>query len=274
MVDTLVKIAVGLALENAIYNGQVIQHLASLYSDPDMERALRLHDELISSNDHLERETAFFLQLGLDTGPPQGDPLGLAGEMREMEHLLYAYLNKYGRAQKTMNDWLNYIANASQSIIDGYWTDAKILLSLAVQASQDPTVEALKTNPELRYRVETLQGATASYFQELKGYPLKLKISDESAASILMIQGPLLEMLQKPNIVEDKTGDEYAIKVVRGSHTAIKYLMEKNGSEAKHELLNVERLLESWLEDLGDDENRSQLDDYYVNVKSVLGTLT
>ena len=274
MVDTLVKIAVGMALENAIYNGQEIQHLTSLYSDPDMERALKLHDELISSNDHLERETAFFLQLGLDIGPLQGDPLGLAGELREMEHLLYAYLNKYGRAQKAMNDWLNYIANASQSIIDGYWTDAKILLSLAVQASQDPTVEALKTNPELRYRVETLQGATASYFQELKGYPLKLKIGDESAASILMIQGPLLEMLQKPNIVEDKTRDEYAIKVVRGSHTAIKYLMEKKESEAKRELLNVERLLESWLENLGDDENRPQLDDYYVNVKSVLGTLT
>ena len=274
MVNTLVKIAIGLALENAIYNGQEIRRLTSLYSDPSMERALKLHDQLISSNDHLERETAFFLQLGLDIGPLQGDPLGLVGEMREMEHLLYAYLNKYGRAQKAMNDWLNYIANVSQSIIDGYWTDAKILLSLAVQTSQDPAVEALKTNPELRYRVETLQGATASYFQELKGYPLKLKIGDERAASILMIQVPLLEMLQKPNIVEDKTGDEYAIKVVRGSHTAIKYLMEKKESEAKRELLNVERLLESWLEDLGDDENRPQLDDYYVNVKSVVGTLT
>ena len=274
MVDTLVKIAVGLALENAIYNGQEIQRLTSLYSDPDVEGAIKLHDELISSNDHLERETAFFLQLGLDIGPLQGDPLGLAGELREMEHLLYAYLNKYGRAQKAMNDWLNYIANASQSIIDGYWTDAKTLLSLAVQVSQDPTVEALKTNPELRYRVETLQGATASYFQELKGYPLKLKIGDESAASILMIQGPLLEMLQKPFIVEDKSGDEYAIKVVRGSHTAIKYLMEKKESEAKRELLNVEKLLERWLENLGDDENRPQLDDYYKNVKSVVGTLT
>ena len=94
MVDTLVKIAVGLALENAIYNGQEIQHLTSLYSDPDVERVINLHDELISSKDHLERETAFFLQLGLDTGPFQGAPLGLAGEMREMEHLLYAYLNK------------------------------------------------------------------------------------------------------------------------------------------------------------------------------------
>jgi len=173
-----------------------------------------------------------------------------------------------------MNDWLNYIANASQSIIDGYWTDAKILLSLAVQVSQDPTVEALKTNPELRYRVETLQGATASYFQELKGYPLKLKISDESIASILMIQEPLLEMLQKPNIVEEKSEDENVIKVVRGSRTAIKYLMEKKESEAKRELQNVERLLESWLENLGDDENRPQLDEYHENVKKALNTLT
>ena len=274
MVNTLVKIAVGRALENAIYNGQEIQHLTWLYSAPDVERVLELHDELISSNDHLERETAFFLQLGLDIGPLQGDPMGLAGEMREMEHLLYAYLNKYGRAQRVMNDWLNYIANASQSIIDSYWTDAKILLSLAVQTSQDPTVEALKTNPELRYRVETLQGATASYFQELKGYPLKLMISDESAEAILMLQEPLLEMLQSPNIVEDKSEDEYAIKVVRGSHTAIKYLMEKKESEAKRELLSVERLLENWLENLGDDENRPQLDDYHENVKKVIGALT
>ena len=149
MEDKLVKIAIGLALENAIYNGQEIRRLTSLYSDPGMERALKLHDQLISSKDHLERETAFFLQLGMDIGPLQGDPLGLVEGMREMEHLLYAYLNKYGRAQKAMNDWLNYIANVSQSIIDGYWTDAKILLSLAVQTSQDPAVEALKTNPEL-----------------------------------------------------------------------------------------------------------------------------
>ena len=274
MVDTLVKIAVGMALENAIYNGQEIQHLTSLYSDPDTERALKLHDELISSNDHLERETAFFLQLGLDIGPLQGDPLGLAGEMREMEHLLYAYLNKYGRAQKALNDWLNYVVNSSQSIIDGYWTDAKILLSLAVQTSQDPSVEALKTNPEFRYRVEILQGATASYFKELKGYPLKLKISDESAEAILMIQEPLLEMLQSPHIVEVNSEEENAIKVVRGSHTAIKYLMEKRETEAKRELLNVEKLLESWLENLGDDVNSPQLEGYYEKVKNVLSTLT
>jgi len=273
MDESLVKIAVGLALENAIYNEQEIQDLTSLFSAPDHEKVLKLHDRLISSEDHQERETAVFLQLGLDIGPLHGDPLGLAEEMREMEHLLYAYLNKYGRAQKALNDWLNYVANASQSIIDGYWTDAKILLSLAVQTSQDPTVEALKTNPELKYKVETLQGATASYFQELKGYPLKLKISDESAEAILMIQEPLLEMLQSPNIVEDKSEDEFSIKVVRGSHTAVKYLMEKRESEAKREILNVERLLERWLENMGDDVNRPQLEGYYENVKMVSSTL-
>ena len=273
MVSTLTKIAVGLALENAIYNGQEIWRLSQLYSDPNTELVRDLQDELISSNDHLERETAFFLQLGLDIGPLQGDPAGLAGEMREMEHLLYAYLNKYGRAQKAMNDWLNYIANASQSIIDGYWTDAKILLSLAVQTSLDPTVEALKDNPELRYRVETLQGATASYFQELKGYPLKLKISEEIAEAILMVQEPLLALLQDPKIVEDTSEDEYAIKVVRGSHTAIKFLMENRESEAKRELQNVERLLESWLGNLGDDMSRPQLGEYQRNVKRALSTL-
>lgn len=273
MGERVVKLAVGLALENAIYNGRQIKHLNALYSDPDTERVRELHDELISSNDHLERETAFFLQLGLDIGPLQGDPTGLAGEMREMEHLLYAYLNKYGRAQKAMNDWLNYIANASQSIIDSYWTDAKILLSLAVQTSMDPTVEALKENPELRYRVETLQGATASYFQELKGYPLKLKISEEIAEAILMIQEPLLALLQNPKIVEDTSEDEYAIKVVRGSHTAIKFLMEKRESEAKRELQNVERLLKSWLGNLGEDKSSPQLEEYQRNVKRALTTL-
>jgi len=99
-------------------------------------------------------------------------------------------------------------------------------------------------------------------------------ISDESVEAILMIQEPLLEMLQSPNIVEDKTEDEYAIKVVRGSHAAIKYLMEKKESEAKRELLSVERLLESWLENLGCDENRPQLDDYHENVKNVIDALT
>jgi len=274
MDESLVKIAVGLALENAIYNGQDIQDLTSLFSAPDHEKVLKLHDRLIASEDHSERETAFFLQLSLDIGPLHGDPLGLAGEMRKMEHLLYAYLNKYGKAQKALNDWLNYVTNASQSIIDGYWMDAKILLSLAVQTSKDLTVEALKTSPELRYRVETLQKATASYFQELKGYPLKLKLSDESAGAIRMIQEPLLEMLQSPHIVEVNSEDEYAIKVVRGSHTAIKYLMEKKESEAERELLNVERQLERWLENLGDDKNRPQLEDYHSNVKAVFSSLT
>ena len=272
MVITIVKIAVGLALENAIYNNQDIQDLTSLFSVPDHKKALLLHDRLIFSNVHQERETAFFLQLGLDIGPLKGDPLVLAGEMREMEHLLYAYLNKYGRAKKAMNDWLNYVANASQSIIDGYWTDAKILLSLAVQTAQDPTIEALKVNPELRYRVETLQRATVSYFKELKGYPMKLKISEERAEAILMILEPLLEMLQNPHIVEEKSED--AIKVVRGFHTAIKYLMEKKESEAKSELINVKRLLENWLEGLGDDEYRPQLDVYHEKVKNVLSTLS
>jgi len=274
MDESLVKIAVGLALENAIYNGQEIQDLTSLLAAPNHEKALKFHDRLVASDDHLERETAFFLQLGLDIGPLQGDPLSLAGEMQKMEHLLYAYLNKYGRAQKAMNDWLNYVANASQSIIDGYWTDAKILLSLAVQTSKEPTVEALKTKPELRYRIETLQGATASYFKELKGYPLKLKISDWSIEAILRIQEPLLEMLQNPNIVESKSEDEYAIKVVRGSHTAIKYLMEKKESEAKREILNVEKLLERGMENLGDDVNRPQLEAYYKNVKMVSDSIT
>lgn len=270
MEGSLVKVAVGLALENAIYNKQEIQELASLLSAPDHEKTLMLHDRLIASNDHMERETAFFLQLGLDIGPLEGDPQGLAGEMREMEHLLYAYLNKYGMAQKPINDWLNYIANAAQSIIEGFWTDAKILLSLAVQTSQNPEVEALKAVPELRYRVEMLQGATASYFKELKGYPQKLKISDESVGSILMIQEPLLGMLQNPNIVKEKSEDEYAIKIVRGSHRAIKYLMGNKVLEAKRELLYIEGILENWLNKLENDEFRPQLQAYLENVNRVL----
>ena len=274
MEETSVKIAVGLALENAIYNKQEIHELASLLSAPDHEKTLMLHDRFISSDDHMDRETAFFLQLGLDLGPLRGDPLGLAGEMREMEHLLYAYLNKYGRAHRAMNDWLNYIANASQSIADGYWMDAKILLSLAVQTSKDPTVEALKAIPELRYRVETLQRATASYFEELKGYPLKLNLSDETAEAILTIQESLLAMLQNPNIVDDISGEEYAIKIVRGSHTAIKYLMEKKEAEARRELLNVDRILENLLSNLGNDVNRSQLQVFLDNVKKVISGMS
>lgn len=273
MVGALTKIAVGVALENAIYNGQDVQRLIQLYSDPNMVLIRDLHDACISSNDHLERETAIFLQLGLDLGPLQGDPVVLAGEMREMEHLLYAYLNKYGRAHRTINDWLNYIANSSQSIIDGFWMDAKVLLSLAVQTSRHPDVEALKANPELRYTVETLQEATASYFRELTSYPLKLKISDEDAEVILLIQKPMLELLQNPDVVKKRTEDEYAIKVVRGSHSAIKFLMETRAHEAKRELQNVEGILEGWLDGLEGDSIRLQLESFLGNVRSALSTL-
>ena len=88
-----------------------------------------------------------------------------------------------------------------------------------------------------------------------------------------MILEPLLGILQNPHIVEGNSEDEDAIKVVRGSHSAIKHLMEKKDSKAKRELKNVERRLVSWLGKVRGDVIRPQLEDYHEGVKNALNTI-
>ena len=224
----LLRMAAGLALESALVSRMEAAPLAALYDEPDLARAIQLHDELLRSQDHSEREAAIWLETGLDLGPLRHDPSGLAKEMREMEVVLGALINRSGEALREVNDWMNLIANASQFILDGYWIDAKIFLSRALRHSRSPPVEALKLQHQLSHEVEVLQRATESYFEELKGYPLKLQVDGDRLQRLLLVQEVMLELMRMVRGPEEakSTG-----KAVYRLSQAIRYLMGEGGHE-------------------------------------------
>lgn len=235
----LLRMAVGLALESALVHGREAAPLAALYDEPDLARAIQLHDELVESRDHREREAAIWLETGLDLGPLRHDPRGLAKEMREMEVVLGALINRSGDALQEVNNWMNFIANASQFILDDYWIDAKIFLSRALRHSRSPSVESLKAQPQLSHEVEVLQRATESYFEELKGYPLTLQVEGDRLQRLLSVQGLMLELMRR-----GRGQEEYAEptgKAVYRLSSAIRYLM----GEGRHEKVRQELRLVS-----------------------------
>lgn len=224
----LVKITVGLALQSAIAHGREVETLFALYSEPNLEKAQRLHDKLMMSRSHYDREVAIWLEPLLELGPFKSDPKGLVAEMRKMEFLLYVLINRAGDAQREVNDWMNYIANAAESLAEGFWIDAKILLSQALEISQSASVEHLKSDPSLRYEVDILQRATASYFGEIRTYPLKLAIPEERLETILRVQEIILDLMQMQYREKHEEDDEVIGIAIRRLNTAIRWLMNKD----------------------------------------------
>lgn len=273
MSEKLVKIAVGLALESALVRKAGINVLLSLYSNPDVDLVRETHDSLIASDEHRDREAAIWLEVALDQGLLKSDPRRLAAEMREMEFILGTLINRAGRAQRDVNDWMNYIANAAQFIIDGFWIDAKIFLSRGMQISRTPSIESLKSHPSLRHEVDVLQRATASYFEEMKGYPLSLQIPEEKLDVIITVQENMLELMQSKHKVESMDEANFIRQIVNQSSSAMRYLMERKDSDAKRELHRVLEHLEMWREIVGDEATRGRIDVYTQKMKHVINTI-
>ena len=275
MEEKFAKVVVGLALESALVLKRDIRTLIALYSGPDLVRVRDLHDQLIESRDHYDRVVAIWLEPMLEFGTLKSDPKGLVKEMREMEFVLYALINRVGEAQREVNDWMNYIANASQSIEDDFWIDAKILLSRAVQSSQHPSVEKLKADPSLRYEVDVLQRATASYFEEVKGYPLRLKVPEERLEAILKVQEIMLEMMQIHYGVEQGNYAEITRPTIHRLSTAIRYLMDakKEAEATKREAQLASEQLETRLNEIVDEEIYKVIGVYNEKIKELINTL-
>lgn len=252
------KLAVGLALESAILSRAEIGVLVSLYSKPDLRGVWELHDRLIESGHHREREAAIWLETGLESAPMKSDPAGLVRELREMEYVLFAFISRAGGAQRDVNDWMNYIANAAQFIKDGFWIDAKIMLSRALQVSRAPAVEELKSNPRLSYEVGVFQGATASYFNEVREYPVSLRIPEERLDAILMLQGSMLEIMRSRMRLEAPNEPELIREIIHRLSSSLRYLMKEKTEEARRELGTVTRQIGDWL-DLTEDEEKHDL---------------
>ena len=88
MENKIYKIVTGLALENDIYNRRFSKTLFDIYSNPKFEAIQSLHDELINSDEHRDREVAFWLEMALQQTPVRINLQDLVVEMKEMEVLL------------------------------------------------------------------------------------------------------------------------------------------------------------------------------------------
>ncbi len=258
----LLKMAVGLALESAIVYRIDADELGPLYDDPDPGPLRGLHDRLIASEDYREREAAIWLETSFERGSPGSDPGGLAREMREMEFVLYSVINRAGEAQREVNQWMNYVANAAQFIEDGYWIDAKILLSRALYVSRMEAVEGLKSDPNLGYEISVLQKATASYFEEMRDYPLGLHIPEALLERALSLQENLLGLMDKYYRGERQGVDDRARKVIHRLSFALRYLIEGKEPDAEREMGLALNYLGSLLGAISDDAERGEMDGY------------
>ncbi len=275
MDDRFVRVIVGLALECALTNGRESQQLFSLYSNTDIERLKELHDYLISSNDHYDREVAIWLEPVLGLGPLRNNPRGLVTEIRMMEFILSRLYERSREGREELNNWINFIANAAHSIEDGFWIDAKILLSRALQSSTDPSIERLKADPNINYEVEILQRATKSYFEEIKSYPLEIKIPVDRLDPILKVQEIMLDMM-RVYFREEKDARDYMIEEpIRRMSSTVRSLMDdiKEIEDSKRELKLASRYLKTLLGESTDEKRRARIHDYNVRVKDIMGAL-
>jgi hypothetical protein len=268
----LLKMAVGLALETAIVQRRETKELTSLYSDPDRRKIAKLHERLIASDDSYEREMAIWLELALEATPLKSDPQKLATEMREFESVLYALISRMGSFETELNHWMNFVANAAQYIQDGYWIDAKIMLSRAVHLSRATAVEKIKSAPEYGYEIDVLQKATASYFEEVKGYQLELKIPEYSLQPIIMVQEVMLDMMKI--YYRERQKDEEALRLlIQRLSSAIRHLMEEKARKVKQELILAVRYIEEQLGAIEGRRSSGRMEDYFNRTSKALALI-
>jgi hypothetical protein len=264
------KLIIGFALESAIVYKKSIGDLENLYESPDQEKIKELHNQLLQSKDHHERAIAVWLEPAIDQGPLRHDPEGLIKEMREMEYLLFNLISNSKTAQREVNDWMNFVANSSQLLSDGFWIDAKIMLSRALSESQKPVIEDLKTIPKIRYEVDVLQKATESYFEEIKSYPLKIE-APANLEDILDIQEILLYLLKHPFPKQDHVKSS-SNKTINKLSLAIRYMLANSLSKAHHELKISSTYIEDWMSALEEDE-KDEIFEKYQRILNVVDRL-
>ncbi len=275
MDSKMYKIVAGLALENDLYNGRVNERLLSLFSNPQLESIRELHGKLIDSQDHLDREAAFWLEMALELPPAKVDVADLVYEMNEMEVLLYNLLTQAdANAQRDLNDWMNYIINTAQSLQDGYGIDAKIMISLALQSSKKESVERLKMTSDLRHNIELLQKETLRIFEEIKKIPLRLVISDGKFDVVIELQSIILEILQKRRSGYLEKETELIIsETLNKLGASERYLMQSNPQAAKREMTVASEHLDAQSESQTDKKDATWIKTINEKIRKLLASL-
>lgn len=268
------KVVVGLALENELYNGKLSQTLIDLFSRPNPRRIKALYDRLIVSENHLDRETAFWLEPALEQAQPKINTANLVVKMQEMEVLLFSLLWKVdSESQRDFNDWLNYIVNALESLRGGNWIDAKIFSSQAFQSSKRDSVNRNRRNPELTHQIDVLQRETLNCFEEMKEIPSKLEIPKERLEGLIEVQETLIELLQKCCLsrLEKESSGVVAYLIQRFS-SAQRYLMRSDIKidKAVQEISLASEFLRGQIEDTADAKLSEWLKRIEKRTKSLL----
>ena len=266
------RIAVGLALENALSSTTEIHDLELLYNNPQPELLKEMHDRLIDSPNHWERVIAIWLQLGIDQGPITRDPYNLIAEMSKMEVLLGVFINQSGKAWRDINEWMNYIANSHQHLLDGFWTDSKILLSKGIEISKRDSVEKLKENEDLIQKVSVFQDATISYYDELKELPIRLFVPEEVLDTTLHAQEVMLDLMKNHGT---ENPEEFKL-VTNASLTisqALRDLMSSLYDDAKHNLTTARNSLDK-LHGIIQGENKQIIEAFHEKLEKILLELT
>jgi len=192
----LLKLIVGLALESELYNDRENRQLRRLYSNPDLREIQSYYKRLVSSGSSYDREAAFWLEHALEQGSTSVDLSMLVVRLQQVEAILYSLLMEGAYdSSRDLNDWLNYVANAGESLKGNYLLDAKILVSRAMESS-DRTLAAVDTrDPRRRYELGILKTETMKIFEELKTVHSKLTVVEELLEIHLKIQTALIELL-------------------------------------------------------------------------------
>ena len=230
------KVVIGLALENELYKGREDRLLEELYEDPSADTITGIYRRFISSKDPREREIAFWLELGLSQEPMTfPDKIELLHRVREIETILYDILTRVGQnISQPLNDWLNYIANSGESINQGYWIDAKILMSCAVEASDETASKITLSDVKMRHDLGILRSETRQEFEELLEASFRLRIPERSLDKILAVQTLLLKMLRN-QVIEGARPDSISRYLVEKLAKAEKLLIQENPEILKTE---------------------------------------
>jgi len=243
------KVAVGLALESALYNGRDDRLLRELYESPSAEKISSAYRLLISSRDHNEREVAFWLELGLSQEPTTfPDKAELLRQMRQMETILYDLLGRAGpNIIRPLNDWLNYVANAGETF------------------SKVGSGE-VKTRHELGIlRLETRRS-----FEELLKASFRLRLPEKRLGAILAVQGLLLKMLRK-RVTEASRDVSLSRYLVERLAAAEKLLLQEDlVPKARGEIEQALVYLEGQATLIQDGRLRRQMEETYEGLRRLL----
>jgi len=246
--EKLRRIIVGLALESDIYNRRTNPELHHLYLNPGIEVLRELHDRLIASDDHREREVALWLSLAVERPPLKVDLQDLVKELEEMEFILLNLLRSVDEAaQIDINGWMNYIINTAHGVRDGFWIDAKIDMNLALQISKSESVERIRVDPHFTYEIGLLQKETSRRFKEIRDFPAMLDLPEERLDLILGIQSMLLDLMGRIYLEQVKEEVEILGYVAQRLNAALRYVLRRDIQPEKAE--KEIKLASSYLEE-------------------------